>query len=169
MSTCLLPFRNTCFSLLAELRATLASVLCFPALHVGAVFSFPSKLPFPQRLISAPTLCCVQVSWKCRERTDFLGPLPGGDPHMLTYCHPHLGTCPGWDNMHDPIYSKESALNQETAYLVKFSRPSKTQESWTLKCLSLCEFRFIEEFLANQSTSLCPCDHPIKYVTAVLY
>ena len=87
MSTCLLPFRNTCFSLLAELRATLASVLCFPALHVGAVFSFPSKLPFPQRLISAPTRCCVQVSWKCCERTDFLGLLPGGDPHMLTYSH----------------------------------------------------------------------------------
>lgn len=65
--------------------------------------------------------------------------------------------------MYDLIYSKESALNQEIAYLVKFSRPSKTQESRTLKCSSLCEFRFIGEFLANQSTSLWPCDHPVKY------
>ena len=145
---------------------TCISVLCFPVLHVWAVFSFPSKLLFPQGLISAPMCCCVQVSWKCGERTDFLGPLPGGWPthvDLLSLCHSHLGTCPGWDNMHDLIYSKESAPNQETAYLVKFGRPSKTQESWTLKCLSLCEFRFIEEFLANQSTSLCPCDHPIKY------
>ena len=117
--------------------------------------------PLQASISSAPHFCphallcasVLEVPWE----NWFPGSSARGWPahvDLLSLCHPHLGTCPGWDNMHDPIYSKESALNQETAYLVKFSRPSKTQESWTLKCLSLCEFRFIEEFLANQSTSL---------------
>lgn len=135
---------------LAELWATLASQFYVFLLFMSlTVLSFPSKLLF----LGAPFLPPCAAVCKClgsvvRELTSWVYLCPGSDPHvdLLSLCHSHLGTCPGWDNMHDLIYSKESALNQETAYLVKFSRPSKTQESWTLKCLSLCEFRFIEEF-----------------------
>ena len=167
MSTCLLPFRNTCFSLLAELWLTLASQFYVFLLFMSALYSLSPPGFF---FLRAPFLPPCAAVCKClgsvvRELTSWVL-CPGGWPthvDLLSLCHSHLGTCPGWDNMRDLIYSKESAPNQETAYLVKFGRPSKTQESWTLKCLSLCEFTFIEEFLANQSTSLCPCDHPIKY------
>lgn len=36
---------------------------------------------------------------------------------LLSLCHPPLGTCPKGDNTYDLIYSEQSALNQETAYL----------------------------------------------------
>lgn len=138
-----------------------ACLVCILFLLQASFFSGPHSHPTPICFLvcECPGSVAKQelISWVlCPEVTDL---------YMLTYSLCVILTLAHVQEeiIYDLMYSKQSALNQEIAYLVRFSRPSKIQKPRTLKCSSQCEFRLIGEFLTSHLTSPHPCSLPIKY------
>lgn len=146
------------------LNVLFRTMFCSPTPPGQSVFSSSSKLLFSgPHSHPTPSECPGSVA-KQELISQVLFP-EVTDLYMLTYSLCVILTLAHVQEeiIYDLMYSKQSALNQEIAYLVRFSRPSKIQEPRTLKCSSQCEFRLIGRFLTSHLISLYPCNLPIKF------